>query len=66
MEHLTVMLTWEFLPGKNGAKIYFNVCELDQHRARIISVADVPDTQIMVAAQIVFPREVNKKSDAGN
>ena len=53
------MLTWEYIPWKNGAEIYFKACELDQHRATTISVADVPDTQIMVAAQIVFSREVD-------
>ena len=59
MEHLTAMLTREYIPGKNGANIYFKVCKLDQHRARTIGVAEVLDTQIMVAAQIAFRREVN-------
>ena len=58
MEHLAAMLTREYIPGQNGAKIYFKACELDQHRARNIGVAEVLDTQIMVAAQIVFRREI--------
>ena len=58
-EHLTAMLTRKYIPGQNDVKIYFEACELDQHRARTIGVADVPDTQIMVAAQIVFCYEVD-------
>ena len=53
------MLTRAYIPGQNGTKIYFKAGKLDQHRARTIGVAEVPDTQIMVATQITFCREVN-------
>ena len=60
MEHLISMLTREYIPGQNGVGIYFtNACKLDHHRARTIRVAEVPDTQIMVAAQIAFCHEVD-------
>ena len=59
MEHLTVMLTREYILGQNCAKIYSKACELDQHRARIIGVAEVLGTQIMVAAQIALWHDVN-------
>ena len=58
MEHITAMSTWECIPGQNGAEIYFKARKLDQHRGKTIGVAEVLDTQIMVAAQIVFRREI--------
>ena len=39
--------------------MYFHQCEVDQYRIRAIGVADVPDKQIMVGAQIAFRKAVD-------
>ena len=58
-EQITAMFTQKYIPGQNGAKKYFKACKLDQHKAKTTGVAEVLDTQIMVAAQVVFRREVD-------
>ena len=53
------LLTRGYTPGINSADMYFHQCEVDQYRIRAIGVADVPDKQIMVGAQIAFRKAVD-------
>ena len=53
-ELMHTLLTRGYTPGINSADMYFHQCEVDQYRIRAIGVADVPDKQIMVGAQIAF------------
>ena len=47
------------MPGISTAELYFKQCETDQHRINAIGVATIPDTQIMVGAQLAFRKVID-------
>eukprot|EP00532_Pseudo-nitzschia_australis_P015210 CAMPEP_0168273900 /NCGR_PEP_ID=MMETSP0141_2-20121125/16991_1 /TAXON_ID=44445 /ORGANISM="Pseudo-nitzschia australis, Strain 10249 10 AB" /LENGTH=424 /DNA_ID=CAMNT_0008215411 /DNA_START=206 /DNA_END=1481 /DNA_ORIENTATION=+ len=59
LERLTAVLNREYIPRRNGARIYFNECEADQYWARCIGVAEIDYTLIMVAAHVAFRKEID-------
>jgi len=58
-ELLQALIMREYVPSITTAEAYFRQCETDQYRIRAIGVADIPDTQIMVRAQIAFWKTVD-------
>mmetsp|Transcript_16693 Transcript_16693/g.34862 ORF Transcript_16693/g.34862 Transcript_16693/m.34862 type:complete len:144 (-) Transcript_16693:17-448(-) len=59
-ELMYALLTREYVLGITNTDDYFHLCEMDQYRVRAIGVvADVPDKQIMVGAQIAFQKTVD-------
>ena len=53
-ELLKGLINRDYVPGIATAELYFMQSETDQHRINAIGVATIPDTQIMVGAQLAF------------